>query len=229
VGRAGRDRSADRLRHGLGDDHGLWRHVVPPLTYRHETIAIDMPGQVTTPSPEPSAAAGRYVPPLVARLPAPRIEPSLIARLAIVSGLTASSCPAISSSPMRVASCSSRTSASMRSPSGCSGHGGVARQPAIPGLIDAPRPLVSGQFVTNERGHKTKCTERGAAALICGFLTTGEWSTGSAVGPTTFNRDDGGVDEHRTAVYPPHIPTGDRAAAAIPRASVQPRSPLTRR
>jgi pimeloyl-ACP methyl ester carboxylesterase len=30
--------------HGLGDDHGLWRHVVPALGRDRETIAVDMPG-----------------------------------------------------------------------------------------------------------------------------------------------------------------------------------------
>jgi pimeloyl-ACP methyl ester carboxylesterase len=32
------------LVHGLGDDHRLWRHVVPELARGHATIAIDMPG-----------------------------------------------------------------------------------------------------------------------------------------------------------------------------------------
>jgi pimeloyl-ACP methyl ester carboxylesterase len=30
--------------HGLGDDHGLWRHVVPAIGRDRETIALDMPG-----------------------------------------------------------------------------------------------------------------------------------------------------------------------------------------
>jgi pimeloyl-ACP methyl ester carboxylesterase len=30
--------------HGLGDDHGLWRKVVPQLSDQYETVAVDMPG-----------------------------------------------------------------------------------------------------------------------------------------------------------------------------------------
>jgi len=32
------------LLHGLADDHRLWRHVVPRLRSRFETIAVDLPG-----------------------------------------------------------------------------------------------------------------------------------------------------------------------------------------
>jgi pimeloyl-ACP methyl ester carboxylesterase len=32
------------LLHGLADDHRLWRHVVPRLRARFETIAVDLPG-----------------------------------------------------------------------------------------------------------------------------------------------------------------------------------------
>lgn len=32
------------LLHGLGDDHGLWRHVVPAIADAGEAIAVDLPG-----------------------------------------------------------------------------------------------------------------------------------------------------------------------------------------
>ena len=32
------------LVHGLADDHGLWRHVVPRLARRWDVVAVDMPG-----------------------------------------------------------------------------------------------------------------------------------------------------------------------------------------
>jgi 3-oxoadipate enol-lactonase len=32
------------LLHGLGDDHGLWRHVVPAVADMCEAIAVDLPG-----------------------------------------------------------------------------------------------------------------------------------------------------------------------------------------